>query len=430
VTRACLFKRIPMKKRTEAVLFCFVLFVSLLWGTSRADLHPLEPSRSAEGHANTAAGSYPEDVIVYTAHQEWLSRIYLLRMDGTIVDYFEYSFYYFADLEVVNNQVYAAEAFAPRVYRVDLQTGSLDLVIDDWSLYYFYDLAFDGTYFYLTEWDLNRYDINGNKDGTASFDQSVHGGAWDGSYYWTLTDENQIKCWNISTWPTVTEVSENNFSPPTSSCRGLWFDGEYFWTAESKDGILGQIYQFNHRGTVINQLIEPAFMGWSACLVKASDYPRIPQTPSGPAGGETQVLYEFSSTTTDPEEDSVFFWFDWGDETGGDWLGPYVSGDTCRASHAWTNSGDFLVRAKAKDVNDYQSEWSDELTVSVYARGDCNRDGIIEIGDVLHLVNYLYKSGPAPNPMEAGDVNRDGRIDLGDVVYLLNYLFRNGPPPH
>jgi hypothetical protein len=418
-----------MKRRIETILFCFLLFASSLWGTGAADFHPLKPFRSAEGKAGTAASPYPDDVIVYTAHQEWLSRIYLLRMDGTIVDYFEYSFYYFADLEVVNDNVYVAEAFAPRVYRVDLYTGSLDLVIDDWSLYYFYDLAFDGTYFYLTEWDLNRYDINGNKDGTASFDQSVHGGAWDGSYYWTLTDENQIKCWNISTWPTVTEVPENNFSPPTSSCRGLWFDGEYFWTAESKDGILGQIYQFNHRGMVVNQLLEPAFMGWSACLIKASEYPRIPQTPSGPSGGETGVPYEFFSTTTDPEEDSVLFWFDWGNETGSGWLGPYASGDTCWASNAWINPGDFHVRVKAKDTNDYQSEWSNELIVSVYARGDCNHDGIIEVGDVLHLVNYLYKSGPAPNPMEAGDVNRDGTVDLGDVVYLLNYLFRSGPPP-
>ena len=28
-----------------------------------------------------------------------------------------------------------------------------------------------------------------------------------------------------------------------------------------------------------------------------------------------------------------------------------------------------------------------------------------------------------------GDVNCDGMVDLGDVVYTLNYLFKNGPPP-
>ncbi|MGB2989869.1 MAG: hypothetical protein WBC98_07920, partial [Candidatus Zixiibacteriota bacterium] len=229
-------------------------------------------------------------------------------MNGTVIDFFEYSFYFFADLEVVNNEVYVAEAFAPRAYKVDLYTGALDLVIDDWSLYYFYDLAFDGTYFYLNEWDLNRYDVNGNKDGTASFDESVHGGAWDGDYYWTLTDANLIKCWDVSTWPSVTEVPENAFTPPTSECRGLWFDGLYFWTAESIEGTLGYIYQFNHRGAVINRWLEPAFRGWSGCVIKATDFPAVPDMPSGPTEGETGIDYDFSTSTTDPEEDSIFYW--------------------------------------------------------------------------------------------------------------------------
>jgi len=62
-------------------------------------------------------------------------------------------------------------------------------------------------------------------------------------------------------------------------------------------------------------------------------------------------------------------------------------------------------------------------------RGDCNGDGIIDLGDVVHLINYLYKDGPAPDPLETGDVNCDEVVDLGDVVYLINYLFKGGPPP-
>lgn len=419
-----------MKGRIESILFCLLCFVSSLWGTGRADLYPSELPPPAESCVPALNSPYPEDVIVYTAHQEWLSRIYLLSMDGSVIDYFEYSFYYFADLEVVNNEVYAAEAFAPRAYKVDLYTGALDLVIDDWSLYYFYDLAFDGTYFYLTEWDLNRYDIHGNKDGVASFDYSVHGGAWDGSYYWTLTDGNQVKCWDVSNWPDMSQVPENDFSPPTSNCRGLWFDGQYFWTAESIDGVLGHIFQFNHRGAIINQWIEPAFMGWSACVVKASDYPQIPQTPSGPTEGETGVEYVFSATTTDPEEDSVLFWFDWGDGTNTGWLGPYHSGDTCAACKAWMNSGEFGLKVKAKDVNAHQSDWSEALNVLITTRGDCNSDGLVDLADVIFILNYLFKSGSEPDPFWAGDANSDSAVDLADAVYLLNYLFREGPPPH
>jgi len=83
-------------------------------------------------------------------------------------------------MEVVNNELYAVDAFAPRLYKVDIETGDLEVIIDDWSLFYFYDVAFDGTYFYVTEWDLNRYDINGVKNGTAPFDEDVFGSAWDG----------------------------------------------------------------------------------------------------------------------------------------------------------------------------------------------------------------------------------------------------------
>ena len=52
-----------------------------------------------------------------------MSRIYLLHPDGLVLTHFEYVNYFMADLEVVDNQVYVAEAFAPRVLKVDLQTG-------------------------------------------------------------------------------------------------------------------------------------------------------------------------------------------------------------------------------------------------------------------------------------------------------------------
>jgi hypothetical protein len=213
-----------------------------------------------------ATGAPAEEMIVCTAHQGFLSRIYLLHMDGTVEAYHEYDFYYFADVEVVNNEVYVAEAFAPRVYKVDPQTGDLDLLIDDWSLFVFYDVAFDGTYFYVDEWSLNRYNTSGQWQGSASFDEYVMGGTWDGNNYWTLNDLNQMRCWDLSQWPTVTELPENSFAPPTPECRGLWHDGEFFWSSESLDGI-GKIYRFDRTGSVVQEWFQPAFQGWAACVI-------------------------------------------------------------------------------------------------------------------------------------------------------------------
>jgi hypothetical protein len=61
--------------------------------------------------------------------------------------------------------------------------------------------------------------------------------------------------------------------------------------------------------------------------------------------------------------------------------------------------------------------------------GDVNCDGQVDVGDVVFLINYLYKGGLPSDFIELGDVNGDSVVDAGDVVYLINYLYRDGPPP-
>ena len=61
--------------------------------------------------------------------------------------------------------------------------------------------------------------------------------------------------------------------------------------------------------------------------------------------------------------------------------------------------------------------------------GDATSDDVVNIGDVVKLINYLYRGGYAPEPIAAGDVTCDGIVDIGDVVYLINYLYRNGDLP-
>jgi hypothetical protein len=80
-------------------------------------------------------------------------------------------------------------------------------------------------------------------------------------------------------------------------------------------------------------------------------------------------------------------------------------------------------------AQDYCNADTLSFMVITYLCGDANADAAIDIGDVVYLINYLFRSDPAPIPLEAGDANCDEVIDICDVVYLINYLFKDGPPP-
>ena len=169
----------------------------------------------------------------------------------------------------------------------------------------------------------------------------------------------------------------------------------------------------------------------SLCIAGDSQKPLAPAMPSGETEGVAGEEYAYITSTTDPDGDSLYYLFDWGDSTFSEWVGLHASGDTAGANHSWIDSGSYEIKVMAKDENGVFSEWSDPLPVNicVFFYGDANGDGIIDLGDVLYLINYLYKGGPAPDPLEAGDCNCDGVVDLGDVLYLISYLYKGGPPP-
>jgi len=61
--------------------------------------------------------------------------------------------------------------------------------------------------------------------------------------------------------------------------------------------------------------------------------------------------------------------------------------------------------------------------------GDPNSDAEVSLADVLFLINYIFKGGPAPDKLETGDVDDYPEINVGDAVYLINYIFKGGPAP-
>lgn len=92
-----------------------------------------------------------------------------------------------------------------------------------------------------------------------------------------------------------------------------------------------------------------------------------PFAPSidGATGGKPNVEYDYTLLTTDPEEEDVYYYVDWGDSTNSGWLGPYTSGQTIIAKHTWSVKGEYEIKTKSKDVHEDESEWSDPLIVNM-----------------------------------------------------------------
>jgi hypothetical protein len=93
--------------------------------------------------------------------------------------------------------------------------------------------------------------------------------------------------------------------------------------------------------------------------------PSKPDIPDGPSSGKPGIEHTYSTSTSDPDGDPVYYWFDWDDGTNSGWLGPFNSGQVISDSHTWNRPGSYEVKVKAKDDSGAQSEWSDPLVVSM-----------------------------------------------------------------
>ena len=75
--------------------------------------------------------------------------------------------------------------------------------------------------------------------------------------------------------------------------------------------------------------------------------------------------YEYAITSVDPEGHDIYYLIDWWDNTSSEWLGLYDSGEEITLSHIWTEKGNYIIKAKAKDTSNAESVWSDPITITM-----------------------------------------------------------------
>lgn len=160
----------------------------------------------------------------------------------------------------------------------------------------------------------------------------------------------------------------NNTYPPYDYSSGNYFynatlgEGNYYddYTGEDNDGDGIGDTPYNIGGSAGNQdnypFMEPN--GW------LKNPPNKPSKPSGQTNGKAGILYTYTTNTTDPDGDQVYYKWDWGDGSYSDWLGPYNSGIEASASQAWAK-GSYNIKVKAKDIHGAESDWSDPLNIKM-----------------------------------------------------------------
>jgi len=106
---------------------------------------------------------------------------------------------------------------------------------------------------------------------------------------------------------------------------------------------------------------------WSAIhrVAISSQPPNTPAKPNGPQSARVNATVSFSTSTTDPDGDSIAYQFDWGDGSELSWTGYYKSGTTVTQSHIFASPGSFNVKVKAKDKNGVESNWSEPFSITI-----------------------------------------------------------------
>jgi len=104
---------------------------------------------------------------------------------------------------------------------------------------------------------------------------------------------------------------------------------------------------------------------WTTFLINISEDNR-PSKPTitGPNNGKIGNIYDYSFVSTNSNEDDLWYFIDWGDDTNTGWIGPYPSSAYVNQSHSWSKKGTYNIKCKVKDAYNVESEWG-ELKVTM-----------------------------------------------------------------
>jgi hypothetical protein len=167
--------------------------------------------------------------------------------------------------------------------------------------------------------------------------------------------------------------SENGYAWFNSLCDTLFGNNDGLISAEEAfDFVLNSFDwpMYDSHGYLYPHITDGIEGDLNITMAPNPNSPYKPDKPDGPVIGQVGKTYTYATATIDPDDDDIYYLWDWGDGNDTEWLGPYLSGDECEASHIWDEKENYKIRVRAKDEDGHLSPWSDSLTITVVKSKD------------------------------------------------------------
>jgi len=220
----------------------------------------------------------------------------------------------------------------------------------------------------------------------------------------------------------TTVLTTGDYMFDTGGFSSAWKDGNILLISITQENNVFYSGWTENTTITINQ--DLLYQNISNIILKSpsssvSQYPPLPPSqPSGATTGYSNQNYHYISTATDPDNDQLYYWFDWDDGTNSGWVGPYPSGGTVSSSKTWTTPGTYNIRAKVKDEYGNENDWSSSLTVTITKQDTGQNTAPIA------QMSYLPITPTTQDTIQLTDqsTDLDGTIiswqwDFGDGVY-------------
>jgi len=169
----------------------------------------------------------------------------------------------------------------------------------------------------------------------------------DAILYWNGSDPNSGDTFTYDVYfsvnpdpPLVAEdLDVAEYDPYGPNDMTLW--KEYYWRIVTRD----------------KSGLETPGPNWS--FWTGLNHEPTPPDIDGPHKGQTGAEYNFTFVSTDPDNHTISYYVDWGDDTNSGWTDYYESGEMITLNHSWENRDTYNIKAKAKDFYGAESDWSD-----------------------------------------------------------------------